>query len=83
MACIERIRFFHHVYLDALQKNGGRLYLNLRRQCLLEVGITVDDKHEVRRTNEIRLLVSIGLSIKEVWELQDRIFSMWEWKEVK
>ena len=28
---IERIRFFHHQHLDALQKSGGKLHPNLRR----------------------------------------------------
>ena len=28
-------------------------------------------------------MVSTSLSIREFWELQDRIFNMWEWKEVK
>ena len=37
MSCIERIWFFHHEYLDALQKNGGRLHPNLRQQFLLKV----------------------------------------------
>ena len=40
---IERIKFFHHKYLDALQRYGPRLHLGLRRQCLLEVGIIVDE----------------------------------------
>ena len=48
--------------LDALQKNGGRLHPNLRRQCLLEVGIVVDES--MRRSEEIRLVVSVGLSIR-------------------
>ena len=43
MSCIERIRFFHHEYLDALQKYGPRLHPNLRRQCLLEVNIVVNE----------------------------------------
>ena len=43
MSCIERIRFFHHEYLDTLQRYGPRLHPGLRRQCLLEVGITIDE----------------------------------------
>ena len=43
MSCIERIRFFHHAYLDALQKYGPRLHPNLCRHCLLEVSIAVDE----------------------------------------
>ena len=43
MSCIERIQFFHHEYLDALQKYGGRLHPNLCRQSLLKVGIAVDE----------------------------------------
>ena len=43
MSCIERIRFFHYEYLDTLKRCGPRLNLGLRRQCLLEVGIVVDE----------------------------------------
>ena len=43
MYCIECIRFFHHEYLDALQRYGPKLHPGLCRQCLLEVGIAVDE----------------------------------------
>ena len=44
MSSIERIRIFHHEYLDAKDRTGGtKLKLVLRRQCLHEVGIVVDD----------------------------------------
>ena len=43
ISCTERIRFFHHEYLDPLQLYGSRLHPNLRRQYLLEAGITVDE----------------------------------------
>ena len=43
MSCIEHIIFFHHEYLDALQKFSPRLYPGFRGQCLLEVGIIFDE----------------------------------------
>ena len=43
MSCIEHIRFFHHEYLDALQRFGSKLNPGLCRRCLLEVGIVVDE----------------------------------------
>ena len=43
MSSIKRIRFFHHEYLDIRQKFGPNLHPRLRRQCLHEVGIVVDD----------------------------------------
>ena len=44
MSCIERIRFFHHEYLDALQRYGPGPHLGLHLQCLLEVGIAIDER---------------------------------------
>ena len=43
MSSIERIRFFHHEYLDVKQKFGAKIHLGLRRQFLHEVRIVVDD----------------------------------------
>mgnify|MGYP000709912344 CR=1 FL=1 len=43
MSLIERVRFFHHEYLDIKQRVGPKLLPTLRRQCLHEVGIIVDD----------------------------------------
>ena len=83
MSCIERIRFFHHEYLDALQKSGGRLHPNLRRQCLLEVGIAVDESTRSEGLRKYDSWFQLAFRSGEVWELQDRIFSMWERKEVK
>ena len=80
---IERIRFFHHEYLDALQKSGGRLHPNLRRQCLLEVGIAVDESTRSEGLRKYDSWFQLAFRSGEVWELQDRIFSMWERKEVK
>ena len=43
MSSIERIRLFHHEYLDAKDRAGGmKLNPILRRQCLHEVGIVFD-----------------------------------------
>ena len=44
MSLIERMRFFHHEYLDVKSKiNVAKMFPTLRRQCLHEVGIVVDD----------------------------------------
>ena len=43
MSSIDRIRFFHDEYLDVKQKFSVKLHLGLRRQCLHEVDIVVDD----------------------------------------
>ena len=83
MSCIKRIRFFHHEYLDALQKPGRRLHPNLRRQCLLEVGITVDESTRSEGLRKYDSWFQMAFRSGEVWELQDRIFSIWEQKEVK
>ena len=41
MSSIERIRIFHHEYLDVKRNHGAKLYPALRRQCLHEFGIVV------------------------------------------
>ena len=83
MSCIERIRFFHHEYLDALQKYGGRLHPNLCRQSLLKVGIAVDESMRSEGLRKYDSWFQLAFRSGEVWDLQDRMFSMWEWKEVK
>ena len=80
---IERIRFFHHEYLDALQKSGGRLHPNLHRQCLLKVDIAVVESTRYEGLRKYDSCFQLAFRSGEVQELQDRIFSMWEQKEVK
>ena len=43
MSSIERIRFFHHGYLDVKSKITAKMFPALRCQCLHEVGIVIDD----------------------------------------
>ena len=83
MSCIERIIFFHHEYLNALQRYGSRLHPNLCRQCLLEVGMAVDESTGSERLRKYDSWFQLAFRIGEVWDLQDKIFSMWERKKVK
>ena len=83
MSCIKRIRFFHHEYLDAFQKFGPQLHPRLRRQCLLEVGIVVDKSTKSQGLRKYESWFQLAFRTGEVWDLQDRIFSMWERKEIK
>ena len=82
MSSIERIRFFHHEYLDALQTHGPKLYPALRRQCLYEVGILIYDTVESDGIRKYESWFQLAFRDGVVWDLQDQIFSMWENKEV-
>ena len=76
MSCIKYIKFFHHEHLNFFQKFGRRLHPGLRQQCLLEAGIAV---HESTKSEGLRKCDSwfqLAFRIGEVWNLQDRIFSM-------
>ena len=46
----ERIQFLHHELEDYLSLHG-KIDATLRRQCLMEVGITVD---ESKNSNDLR-----------------------------
>ena len=83
MSCIERIRFFHHGYVNALQRYSLRLHPGLRRQCLLEVGITIDESTKSEGLRKYDSWFQQAFRTKEVWDLQDKIFSMWERKRGK
>ena len=83
MSSIERIRFFHHEYLDVKQKFGAKLHPGLRRQCLHEVGIVVDDNVKSDGLRKYESWFQLAFRDGAVWDLQDQIFSMWENKEVK
>ena len=61
----------------------ARLHPNLRRQCLLEVGIAVDESTRSEGLRKYDSWFQLDFRSGEVWEVQDRIFSMWERKEVK
>ena len=65
--------FVHHEYLHP----------NLCRQCLLKVGIIVDESTMSEGLTKYDLWFQLAFQSWEVWELQDRILSMWERKEVK
>ena len=69
--------------IDASQKGGGRLHPNLRRQCLLEVGIAVDESTRSEGLRKYDSWFQLAFRSGDVWELQDCIFNMWERKEVK
>ena len=71
MSCIEHIRFFHQKYLDALQNFGPRLRLGLRQQCLLEVGIAVDESTKSEGVREYDSWFQLAFRTGEVWDLQD------------
>ena len=84
MSSIERIRFFHHEYLDAKDRTGGtKLNPVLRRQCLHEVGIVVDDNVKSDGLRKYESWFQLAFRDGDVWDLQDQIFSMWESKEIK
>ena len=83
MFSIEWIRFFHHEYLDVKQKIGTKLYPTLRRQCLHEVRIVVDDAIKPDGIRKYESWFQLSFRDGEVWKLQDQIFMMWENKEVK
>ena len=83
MSSIERVRFFHHEYLDVKQKVGPKLLPALRRQCLHEVGIVVDDAVKSDGIRKYESWFQLAFRDGVVWELQDQIFTMWENKEVK
>ena len=83
MSSIERIRFFHREYLDVKQKTGIKLYPTLRRQCLHEVGIVVDDAVKLDGIHKYEYCFQLAFRDGEVWDLEDQIFTMWENKEVK
>ena len=83
MSCIETIRFFHHEYLDTLKRCGPKLHHGLRRQCLLEVGIPVDESTKSDGLSRYDSWFQLAFQACEVWDLQVKIFSMWERKELK
>ena len=78
MSCIEHIRFFHHEYLDTLHKFGTKLHHGLRRHCLLEVGIAVDESTKSKGLHKYDSWFQLAFRTGEVCDLQDKIFSMWE-----
>ena len=78
MSCMEHIKFFRHDYLDALQGFGPSLHPGLRRQCLLEVGIAVDESAKSEELRKYDSWFQLAFRTGEVWDIQDKIFSMWE-----
>ena len=55
----------------------------LRRQCLHEVGIVVDDAVKSDGIRKYESWFQLAFRDGVVWELQEQIFTMWENKEVK
>ena len=53
------------------------------RQCLLEVGIAIDESTKSEGLRKYDSWFQLAFWTGEVWDLQDKIFSMWERKEVK
>jgi hypothetical protein len=76
MSSIERIRFFHYEYIDALRQYGSKLYPRLCRQCLKEVGIVIDDSMKSDGMRKYEPWFQLAFRDGQVWELQDLIFTM-------
>ena len=83
ISSIKRIRFFHHEYLEVKQKFSSKLHPRLRRQCLHEVAIVVDDNVKSDGLCKYQSWFQLAFRDGVVWDLQDQKFSMWENKEVK
>ena len=83
MSSIERIKISHYEYLDVVRLYGPRLYPGLRRQCLNEVGIVIDDTVKSDGLRKYEPWFQLAFRYGSVWELQDKIFTLWENKEVK
>ena len=83
MSSIERIRFFHYEYLDVVRQHGPKLFPGLRRQCLNEVGIVIDETVRSDGLRKYEPWFQLAFRDGSVWDLQDRIFTLWENKEVK
>ena len=83
MSSIERITFFRHEYLDSKDKCGMKLNPMLKRQCLREVGIVVDDNVKSDVLRKYKSWFQLVFRDGDVWDLQNQIFAMWESKEIK
>ena len=83
MSCIKWIQFFHHEDLDALDRFSLKLHPCLPHQCLLEVGIAIDESTKSEGLRKYDSWFQLAFRTGEVWDLQDKIFRMWECKEVK
>ena len=83
MSSIERLRFFHHEYLDSKEKYGLKLHPMLKRQCLHEVGIVVDDNVKSGGLRKYESWFQLVFRDGDVWDLRAQIFTMWENKEIK
>ena len=55
----------------------------LRRQCLREVGIVVDNAVKFDGIRKYESWFQLAFRDGVAWELQDHIFTIWENKEVK
>ena len=83
MSSIERITFFRHEYLDSKDKCGMKLNPMLKRQCLREVGIVVDDNVKSDVLRKYKSWFQLVFRDGDVWDLRAQIFTMWENKEIK
>ena len=83
MSCIERIRFFDYEYPYMLKRYDPKLHPGLRWQCLLEVGIAGDESTKSEGLRKYNSWFQRAFRTGEVWDLQDKIFTMWERKEIK
>ena len=64
-------------------QQAPKMFPALRRQCLHEVGIVIDDAVKSDGIRKYESWFQLAFRDGVVWELQDQIFTMWENKEVK
>ena len=71
------------VFIDALLSYSPKLHVGLHCQCLLEVGVAVEESTKLEGLRKYDAWFQLAFRTGEVWDLQDKIFNMWERNEVK
>jgi len=85
MTFIQRFRLIHNDFLEKFGRDKTEVILSFRKECCLEIGYQIEDRIKSKggKVNSelfkgIDNIFQLAFRTREIWELIDDIFEMWE-----
>jgi len=85
MTFIQRVRFIHNEFEENISGDKINITLEFRKACCMEIGYQIVDKINSKGSKvnsdifrSIDNIFQLAFRTREIWELINDIFSMWE-----
>jgi hypothetical protein len=90
MTFIQRVIFIHNEFFEICHGERSNVDVKFWKQCCMEIGFSLDDENTkekyCKRSDIFRVVdkyFQLGFIIGQVWDLIDKIFTLWENVSIK